>query len=197
MEGLGALPRRAVRPHEPQPLYSPDTPMMDAGEPAEAPPAEATPPSPAEAAGETVEEGGEVNLEDEISFDDAFEDDDLMTGTAEGKAVEELDLDQFEGSGETGPSAAAAPAGEETRSEGPASPEEGGPSLLAAKVEELTREVEVLREENRAVRRTVEGILAGIGRQIEVLEGMKSGGEDRAGEEESGPSGSLPPEKDR
>jgi hypothetical protein len=63
-------------------------------------------------------------------------------------------------------------------------------SALELRVEELAREVRLLREENRAVRAAVENILAGIGRQIAVLGQIRSGietGDEGGGEKPPGP----------
>jgi signal recognition particle receptor subunit beta len=118
----------------------------------------------------------EVALEDEISFDD---DDVLAEGIGrfeeepEQKGVEEIapvDIAAaeraVEAAGLEGLEAEEPPA--EIRAAVPEGPEAPS-SALELRVEELAREVRLLREENRSLRAAVENILAGIGRQIAVL----------------------------
>ncbi|MFC1657728.1 hypothetical protein ACFL2P_04085, partial [Candidatus Moduliflexota bacterium] len=119
------------------------------------------------------------------SFDDALDDDTMMEEVVGGKAVEELDLDQFEHPETPAPAPAEPPARDD------------GADLLASRVEDLALEVDRLREENRTVREMVERILSGIGGQIEVLEQVRSGRGDRAGEEGSQKPGVPPPETDQ
>ena len=71
--------------------------------------------------------------------------------------------------------------------EGPEAPS----SALELRVEELAREVRLLREENRSVRAAVENILAGIGRQIAVLGQIRS--EIKTGDEGGGEKPPSPP----
>jgi hypothetical protein len=175
---------------KPEPLFSPDTPMMEGpaggGSAAESVGGEETPGEGGEVEEEMdLPDDGELNLEDEISFDDAFDDDTMMKEIVDEKAVEELDLDQFER-----PEAPAAAPAEPTARDAAA-------TLLASRVEDLASEVDRLREENRTVREMVDGILAGIGMQIEVLEQIRFGQGDRAGEKGSQEPGAPPPETDQ
>ena len=84
----------------------------------------------------------------------------------QGKVVEELDLDDLEefeeGGGEASPKAVeASPA--------------AGSSDIGALVEELSREVRLLKEENREIRGMLEGIFVAAGSHIDILRVMREG----------------------
>ena len=73
------------------------------------------------------------------------------------------DLEEFVEGGSEGAEAAPKPVSE------------AGSSDLGAQVEELSREVRLLKEENREIRGMLEGIAAAAGSQIDILRVMREG----------------------
>jgi len=139
----------------------------------------------------------EVALEDEISFD---EDDVLAEDIGQFEEVsEEEGVEEIAAADITAAEKAVEAVGlegleveeplEETQTAEPEGPEKPS-STLELRVEELAREVRLLREENRAVRAAVENILVGIGSQIAVLGQIRPDietGDEGGGENPPGP----------
>ncbi len=106
------------------------------------------------------------------------------------KVVEELDLDDLEEFGDGGSEVVEkGEAVEEVKAD-----PEAVSSDLRSLVEELSREVRLLKEENRGVREMLEGVFVAAGKQIDILRVMReglSGSEDVASppEDQSGREG--------
>jgi len=91
--------------------------------------------------------------------------------SSQGKVVEELDLEDLEEFEESGGEASPAVVAADSAT---------GSSDLGGLVEELSREVRLLKEENREIRGMLEGIFVAAGSQIDILRVMRkelSGGE--------------------
>lgn len=175
--------------YEPKPLVSDDLSLADSPEEAEAAAGEFSPAVGSVAgAGESTpdvselehdewqvleeEEKKEKEKEKEKSSPDPLAEEPPAEAAAKealpsrGKVVEELDLDDLEdfeeGGGEVSPTAVEVSPGT-------------GSSDLGALVEELSREVRLLKEENREIRGMLEGIFVAAGSQIDILRVMRDG----------------------
>jgi signal recognition particle receptor subunit beta len=192
VEEVAPAPTPAA-PYEPKPLVSDDLSLADSPEEAEAAAGELSPAVGSVAGtGESMPDVSEMEhdewqvLEEEEkkekeekkkSSSEPLPEEPPAEAAAEevlssqGKVVEELDLEDLEEFEESGGEASPAVVEADSAT---------GSSDLGGLVEELSREVRLLKEENREIRGMLEGIFVAAGSQIDILRVMRkelSGGE--------------------
>lgn len=184
VEEIAPAPAPATA-YEPQPLVSDDLPLADSPEEAESAASGFSP------GGEAPSDSGEATTDvTDLEHDEwqVLEEEEASPKEKpplkdQEKVVEELDLDDLEEFVEDGDDG---DDGGETAS-GPAAKADS--TDLGSLVEELSREVRLLKEENREIRGMLEGIFVASGKQIDILRAMREG--------LSGGEGGSPPAGDQ
>jgi signal recognition particle receptor subunit beta len=175
-----------VAAYEPKPLVSDDLPLADSPEEAESAAAEFSP-----AAGAAAGIGESTTDVTDLAHDEwqVLEEEEKAKSSPESvpeeppaaeedlpvqeKVVEELDLEDLEEFVEDGSEGTVA---------APKPVSGAGSSDLGALVEELSREVRLLKEENREIRGRLERVFVAAGSQMDILREMREGlsGEDKS-----------------
>lgn len=213
LEGFETKPKVKVA-EDPKPLFNPDTPMVE--QPPDAPVEAAADPggeilfeddgaddgaaeievSPAGAAGEAAapagsdaDDGGAIDLADEIPLEDEAVPDDTVAEVALDDEIsldggmdileDDMDMAMDEPPPAPAPVDAAPPPPAPVDTGGAPTVEPSAAQDSSGALEELAAEVKALREENRQVRDDFKRMTRGLGKLAEALGELAAGGEDK------------------